>query len=69
LVSTIAAAPSDDGHDSRKWSGSQSSGDSFTFSIVMSGSWRCAYGFLQALRRSFTATFQPMCSGAPERWM
>ena len=34
---TIAAAPSDDGHDSRKCSGSQSIGDSLTVSMSMSG--------------------------------
>src|SRR5437867_1718322 len=48
FVSTIAHAPSDDGHDSRKWIGSHSIGDSLTFSIEMSLSWRCAYGFLSA---------------------
>ena len=65
FVSTIAAAPSDEGHDSRKCSGSQSIGLSRTFSMLMSGRCRCAYGFLSAFLRSFTATFQPMCSGAP----
>ena len=35
-ASTTAAAPSDDGHDSRKCKGSHSIGDSFTFSIEMS---------------------------------
>ena len=64
-MSTTAHAPSDDGHDSRNRSGSHSIGDSFTFSIVMSGSCRCAYGFFSAFRRSFTATCQPMYSGAP----
>ena len=64
-MSTTAAAPSDDGHDSRKRIGSHSIGDSLTFSIVMSGSFRCAYGFFNALSRSFTATFHPMYSGAP----
>ncbi len=65
----MAHAPSDDGHDSRKWIGSHSIIESRTFSMVMSGSFRCAYGFLTALRRSFTATCQPMCSGAPDRLM
>ena len=37
--------------------------------MVMSGSLRCAYGFFTALRRSLTATCQPMCSGAPDRLM
>src|SRR6266540_2107360 len=69
FVSTIAKAPCDEGQDSWKWMGSHSIGDSFTFSIEMSFSWRWAYGFLHALRRSLTATFQPMCSGAPERAM
>ena len=36
-ASTMAAAPSEDGHDSRKWIGSHSMGDSRTFSTVMSG--------------------------------
>ncbi len=65
----MAAAPSDEGQDSRKWSGSQSIGDSFTFSMLMSSMWRWAYGFLSALSRSLTATFQPMCSGAFDRRM
>ena len=65
FVSTIAAAPSLDGHDSRKCSGSHSIGDSFTFSIEMSWMCRCAFGLRSAFWRSFTATFQPMCSGAP----
>jgi hypothetical protein len=42
FVSTIAQAPSDDGHDSRKCTGSHNIGDSLTFSIEMSASWRCA---------------------------
>jgi hypothetical protein len=42
FASTIAHAPSDDGPLSRKRSGSQSIGDFATFSIEMSGNWRCA---------------------------
>ncbi len=68
-MSTTAQAPSDDGHDSRKRIGSHIIGDAFTFSIEMSSILRCAYGFFSALSRSLTATFQPMCSGAPLRWM
>ena len=68
LVSTMAQAPSEDGHDSWKWMGSHSIGESLTSSMVRFGICRCAYGFFAALRRSLTATFQPMCSGAPERW-
>ena len=37
----------------------------FTFSMLMSASRKCAYGFLSALRRSLTATCQPTYSGAP----
>src|SRR5689334_20641714 len=44
-VSTTAHAPSEDGHDSRKRSGSQSIADSFTFSMVMSAIFKWAYGF------------------------
>src|ERR1700730_12080072 len=57
---TTAHAPSDDGQLSRKWIGSHSEGDFLTFSREMPGRWRCAYGFFRALRRSFTATCQPM---------
>ena len=34
--------------------------------MLMSASCRCAYGFFSALSRSFTATCQPMYSGAPD---
>ena len=44
-------------------------GLAFTFSMEMSLSFRWAYGFLRAFWRSLTATCQPMCSGAPLRWM
>ena len=43
--------------------------DAFTFSMEMSSIFRWAYGFFSAFSRSLTATFQPMCSGAPLRWM
>ena len=36
FVSTMAAAPSEEGHTSRKWMGSQIIGLAFTASIVMS---------------------------------
>ena len=35
----------------------------------MSSIFRWAYGFFSAFSRSLTATFHPMCSGAPLRWM
>src|SRR5581483_3859738 len=60
LVSITAQAPSEEGQDSWKRMGSHSMGDSFTCSKVMSGIFRWAYGFLAALRRSLTATIQPM---------
>ena len=44
-------------------------GLAFTISREMSGSWRWASGFFSAFRRSFTATWQPTSSGAPERRM
>ena len=68
-MNTTAHAPSDDGHDSRKRTGSHIIGDAFTFSIEMSASFRCAYGFFSAFCRSFTATIGPMSSGAPVRCM
>ena len=66
---TTAQAPSEEGQDSRKRIGSHIIGDAFTFSMEMSSIRRWAYGFFNAFRRSFTATFHPMCSGAPLRWM
>ena len=47
-VKTTAHAPSDDGHDSRKRTGSHIMGDAFTVSSEMSASFRCAYGFFIA---------------------
>src|ERR1700752_4101229 len=49
--------------------GSQSMGDSITFSRVMSGWGRCDSGFLLPVSRSLTATMAPMLVGAPERRM
>src|SRR5436190_4061647 len=69
LPITIAIAPSDDGHTSRYRSGSQSRNDSSTVFKSMSGRWRCAFGFRNAARRSFTATKWPMWRGAPDRYM
>ena len=66
---TTAQAPSDDGHDSRKRTGSHIIGEAFTFSIDMSAILRCAYGFFNAFLRSFTATIGPTYAGAPERSM
>ena len=66
---TTAQAPSEDGHDSRKRVGSHIIGEALTFSIEMSSIFRWAYGFFRALSRSLTATFHPMCSGAPLRWI
>src|SRR5215831_4858651 len=54
LARTTAAAPSDDGHDSRKCRGSHSIGDSLTFSTEMSSIRRWACGFFSALSRSLT---------------
>src|SRR5712691_1224156 len=62
-VRTTAHAPSDDGHDSRKRTGSHIIGDALTFSIEMSAILRCAYGFFIAFWRSLTATIGPMSSG------
>ncbi len=39
-------------------------GDASTVSMLMSGIFRWAYGFLRALSRSLTATLLPMWSGA-----
>ena len=58
-VSTIAHAPSEVGHDSSRWIGSHTNGDSSTISMLMSGICRCAYGFFSAFLRSFTATIGP----------
>ena len=58
-MSTIAQAPSDVGHDSSRWIGSHTIGDSSTISIEMSGICRWAYGFFSAFWRSFTATIHP----------
>src|SRR5690348_13385592 len=69
LPITTAHAPSDDGQVSSYRIGSHSIWDSCTFSIVMSGCCRCAYGFLAALRRSLAATIAPTWFGAPERRM
>ncbi len=44
-------------------------GDALTASRLMSGSCRCAYGFLRAFWRSLRATRIPVSSGACERWM
>lgn len=44
-------------------------GEACTFSSVMSCSWRWAYGFFSALRRSLYATSEPTVSGAPVRRM
>lgn len=68
-VRTIAQAPSEDGQVSEYRIGSQSIGEAWTFSRVMSCSWRCAYGFFRALRRSLYATSEPTASGAPVRRM
>ena len=69
LINTKAIAPSLDGHVSIKRIGSHNIGVSSAFSSVQSGSCKCAYGFLHALVRSFTATIAPICDGAPERAM
>src|SRR5262249_7192221 len=67
LASTIAHAPSEDGHVSRYRIGSHSIGDAFTASSEMSGMCRWAYGFFSAFWRSFTATSIPTSAGAPPR--
>src|SRR2546421_722885 len=63
-ATTIAIAPSDDGHVSPKRIGSQSSGDCITSSTVI-GSRRCAYSLRPALARALAATTGPMCGGHP----
>src|SRR3954451_5141956 len=65
LVRTTAQAPSEDGHDSRNRSGSQSITDSFTFSMLMSAIFKCAQGFFSALSGSFLEPCQPRTAGAP----
>ena len=47
-VKTTAQAPSEDGQDSRKRTGSHIIGDASTFSMLMSCSFRWAYGFFSA---------------------
>ncbi len=68
-VKTTAQAPSEDGQDSRKRTGSHIIGDASTFSMLMSCSLRWAYGFFSAFSRSLTATIGPISAGAPVRYM
>ena len=66
---TSAQAPSEDGQVSSYRIGSQSICDASTDSTVVSGFFRCAYGFFSAFCRSLAATIAPMWFGAPERRM
>ena len=63
LVKMMAPAPSEVGQHSRRRNGGITISDSITFSMVMSGIFSWACGFLRALSRSFTATIGPTCGG------
>src|SRR5213594_2877573 len=63
-ATTIANAPSDDGHVSPKRIGSHRTGEFITSSTVI-GSRRWAYSLCPALARALAATTGPMCGGQP----